>query len=111
MNLEQNVKSFIKNNPDTFKKNKNWSDDCKGVKNAFYGKKHTRESIDRQIIAQTGQPHHSEEYKKKLSVRLTKHNIGGSGKDNGFYGKKHTEETRRRISESLKGNTNKRKNK
>ena len=115
MNINLDVKKYIKNNPKLFvfkellKKHNEFSNSCKGELNAFYGKKHTQESIDKQIKAQTGKPIHSEEHKKKLSKRFKTNNPGGAGKDNGFYGKKHTAETRRKISESLKGNTNKRK--
>lgn len=56
-----------------------------GENNAFYGKKHTKES------------------REKMSLS---HKDKHCGKDNAFYGKKHTEETKNKISIKMSGENN-----
>lgn len=69
-----------------------------GEKNAFYGKKHTEESLQKQSIIKLGKKM-SEDTKLKLS----KLNLG---EKNSFYGKKHTEEVKNKIKEHHKNNLN-----
>lgn len=63
----------------------------KGKKNPFYGKKHTKESIEKFSNKLKGKrcPEHVKKYFSNLY----------SGSGNPFYGKKHTNETRKRLKE------------
>lgn len=67
-----------------------------GEKNHFYGKHHTKESLNKMSENGMKGKHHTEETKKLISEKI-------SGENNGFYGKHHTEETRNKLSESKTG--------
>lgn len=86
-----------------------------GEKNSFYGRKHSKKTIEKIRTAVTGKLH-TEEHKKKIT-----------GKGNPFYGMKHTKKvrdkiarknkervwsalSRKRLSDSLKKSWAKRKN-
>jgi group I intron endonuclease len=80
----------------------------KGEKNPFYGRKHSKETLQilRQKCALWGEKNgmygkkHTDEY-KKIKSEMMKGRY--DGEKNPFYGRKHTEETKRRISEKKKG--------
>ena len=89
-----------------------------GERNAFYGKKHTEESLEKMREKQSGKKI-SEETKQKIKESTTgdKNHFYGkthtnevknlisklsSGKNNSFYGKKHTEETLQKMRDSNK---------
>ena len=85
--------------PKTEEERKKQSLRMKGKNNPFYGKKHTKESIDKIIAANIGKKViHSEETKQKLSKTH-------QGQLNPFFGKKHTLETIQKITESSKRNS------
>lgn len=66
-----------------------------GSKNAFFGKTHSKETIDKIKESIKNSTHyescHSIEY-------IEKQRINSSGKNNPFYGKTHTKETREKMS-------------
>jgi group I intron endonuclease len=67
-----------------------------GENNAFYGKKHTEESLEKMRVKQSGKKL-SDETKQKIKESTT-------GNKNHFYGKKHTEEVKNKIKEHHKNN-------
>lgn len=66
-----------------------------GDKNGMYGKKHTKETIEKLKKIDKSYTK-TPEFRKKMS-EVT------SGSKNGMYGRKHTEESKRKMSESSKG--------
>jgi len=75
----------------------------RGTNNPFFGKKHSKETLQKQSLIKIGKPssllgrHLSEEYKKKLSlVKIDKPSI--------FKGKHHSEESKRKMSLARSGN-------
>lgn len=81
-----------------------------GENNPFYGKKHTKESIEK--FTRNGEDHafygknHSETTKKKMSESQLGEKNHMYGKNGYWKGKKRSEETKRKISESRKGKYN-----
>ena len=69
-------------------------DYIRGIKNHFYGKKHSEETKEKIRHKMTGKKIHSEEWKKELSEKM-------SGQGNPFYGKKHSEETKEKIRQKM----------
>ena len=63
------------------------------ISNSKKGKRQSKESNDKRRITQTGKPHHSEEYKKELSIRK-------KGNTNTLGKKIHSEESKEKIRES-----------
>lgn len=111
----------------------------KGENNPFYGRHHSKETIEKlknRVItdewrnkiseATKGRPsvfkgkHHTEEAKQKLreahlgkkASEETKKKLSDKmkGSGNGMYGKHHSEEARKKMSENLKGKTSGEKN-
>lgn len=74
-----------------------------GIKNPFYGKKHTQETIEKIVktlkknYSQDDSYWKSEEYKNKMRIATF-------GEKNGFYNKNHTETTKSLLSKSSKDN-------
>lgn len=62
-----------------------------GENNPFYGKKHTKESLEKMSLARTG---------KYTGKQNNFYGADHSGDKNGFYGKHHTEKARKKMSES-----------
>ena len=80
-----------------------------GEKNPFYGKKHSKESIEIMRQKKIGKEV-SEETRKKLSISgkgkmvgEKNPNWGKKGELSPRFGKSHSEETRKKISEHMKG--------
>ena len=69
----------------------------KGQENHFFGKKHTPESIQRMVEAQTGKKH-SPETRRRMSE-------AHRGEKNHFFGKSFSPEMRERMSEAHRGQT------
>jgi group I intron endonuclease len=76
------------------------SDDQKGEKGNFYGRKHTAESIELMKIKRANQVF-SEETKKKMSN-------AAKGRPGNMLGKKHSEEAKKKMREIGKGRPGKR---
>jgi hypothetical protein len=68
---------------------------CTGERNPFFGKRHTKESIEKMRVSHRGQIV-SEETRRKLSEAV-------SGEKHPFYGTHRSEETRKNISKAITG--------
>jgi len=83
--------------------------DRKGEKSSWWGRKHTKEEIEKiKGNKAFSNHHHNEDSKKSISQSLKKSYKTGKRKHH-LLGKKQSEETKRKISESLKKSHKERK--
>lgn len=66
---EERIKSSIRNKE--LWANEEYRKLYTGTNHPMYGKKHKKSSVDKMIKTRTGKKHHSEEYKEKLSQKMT----------------------------------------
>ena len=74
-----------------------------GVKNPFFGKKHTTETLEKISKSGSDNPMFGRKHSPKTIYKIKEGLIGKNiGKDNHFYGKKHTDESKRKMSDKLR---------